>query len=218
MIKAGDFASHMKDKDIALNLTPVSRETEARLDVLVKTLNQWQKIKNLVSGSSLGHVWTRHIADSLQLLTLAPEARRWVDLGSGGGFPGLVVAAVLAQHDSYEVHLVESNARKCAFLREAARSMGVSVIVHPVRIEDLIDSFSGKIDVVSARALAALPQLITWTDKLLTNGAVGLFPKGGELSNELTETAKCWRLEYTIHNSLTDLTGRILRVDKAEPL
>lgn len=218
----------MTDKARALSLVPVSRETESRLDVLVNVLERWQKIKNLVSGASLDEVWTRHIADSLQLLRFAPEmgapkeitseALRWLDLGSGGGFPGLVIAAALAERGNWEQILVESNGRKCAFLREAAREMGIPVTVLHARIENVIADFSGRIDVVSARALAPLPQLVNWTHKLLTKGAVGLFPKGQDLTNELTETAKCWRLNYTIHNSLTDPTGRILCVTGAMPI
>jgi 16S rRNA (guanine527-N7)-methyltransferase len=207
------------DKSTGLRLTPVSRETEARLDELVKILQSWQRIKNLVSGQAMKHIWTRHIADSLQLLEYAPgidskNRSLWLDLGSGGGFPGLVIAAALGDAPGLHVNLVESNARKCAFLREAARGIGVPVTVHQARIEDALLNFD-KVNVISARALAALPQLIAWTDKLLTSGAIGLFPKGHDVMNELTETAKCWRLEYTIHNSLTDSTGRILRVTHA---
>ena len=218
----------MTDKVQAMNLTPVSRETEGRLDVLVAVLERWQRIKNLVSGATLNEVWVRHVSDSLQLLRYAsaevspneviPEGLRWLDLGSGGGFPGLVIAAAGNEHRLNEVILVESNGRKCAFLREAAREMGIPVTVLHERIEDVLADFSKQIDVVSARALAPLPQLVNWTYKLLTKGAVGLFPKGQTLTNELTETAKCWRLDYTIHNSLTGPTGRILRVTGAMPV
>src|ERR1700712_525840 len=107
------------DKAAALKVTPVSRETEARLDRYVSLLREWQAKTNLLAPSTLPTLWTRHIADSLQLLTLAPSAKVWVDLGSGGGFPGIVLACALAETEGTMVHLVERNAKKAAFLREA---------------------------------------------------------------------------------------------------
>src|SRR5690242_21848794 len=105
----------------ALALTPVSRETEERLDRFIELLGQWQTKTNLVAPSTLGHLWTRHVADSLQLLALRPNAKAWIDLGSGGGFPGVVLACALAEQPGAVVHLVERNAKKAAFLREAIR-------------------------------------------------------------------------------------------------
>src|SRR5262245_47602691 len=99
----------------ALALVTVSRETSARLDEFVTLLLKWQATTNLVAPSTVGHIWTRHVADSLQLLALAPDARAWLDLGSGGGFPGLVLACALAERSGAQVHLVESNAKKAAF-------------------------------------------------------------------------------------------------------
>src|SRR5207302_5558028 len=109
------------DRAAALALTPVSRETEARLDRYVELLLAWQAKTNLVAPSTLPNLWTRHISDSLQLLTLAPSAKAWMDLGSGGGFPGVVLACALAETPGASVHLVERNAKKAAFLREALR-------------------------------------------------------------------------------------------------
>src|SRR3954451_4935665 len=118
------------DKAAALALTPVSPETEARLDAYVDLLLQWQARTNLVASSTLPQLWTRHIADSLQLLALAPDAKTWIDLGSGGGFPGLVLACALAERAGAAVHLVERNAKKAAFLREALRITGAPAIIH----------------------------------------------------------------------------------------
>src|SRR5580698_10473165 len=115
------FPISASDKAAALRLTPVSRETEARLDRYVDLLLEWQAKTNLVSPSTLPTLWTRHISDSLQLLTLVPSAKTWVDFGSGGGFPGIVLACALAETPAAMVHLVERNARKAAFLREALR-------------------------------------------------------------------------------------------------
>src|SRR5471030_1922231 len=148
------------DKAAALALTPVSRETEARLDRYVDLLLEWQAKTNLVAPSTLSHLWTRHISDSLQLLTLAPAAKTWADLGSGGGFPGVVLACVLAEASGGMVHLVERNAKKAAFLREALRVTGSPGTVHLADIGDSVDSFSGQVDCVTARAVAPLHQLI----------------------------------------------------------
>ena len=112
------------DKIAALALTPVSRETEARLDRYLELLVEWQAKTNLVAPSTLPTLWTRHVADSLQLLSLAPSAKTWADLGSGGGFPGVVLACALAETSGAMVHLVERNAKKAAFLREAIRVTG----------------------------------------------------------------------------------------------
>jgi 16S rRNA (guanine527-N7)-methyltransferase len=207
------------DRRLAFSLTPVSRETENRLTVLVAELERWQVAKNLVSATTLDHVWSRHIADSLQLLRHAPEhALHWLDLGAGGGFPGLPLAAALSERPGSSMTLVESNGRKCAFLRQAARLMGIKVAIHTSRIEqalagDLAANI-GPVDVVSARALAPLDQLLRWTEKLLTNGAIGLFPKGQDVDQELTEASKCWKFNLTIHPSLTDPAGRILRISE----
>src|SRR5688572_2312483 len=122
-------AEQHADRARAFELTPVSRETSRRLDLFVEVLLQWQQKTNLIGASTIPHLWTRHIADSLQLLPLAPTARRWIDLGSGAGFPGLVIAAALADETGTEVHLVESNSKKAAFLREAARRIGAPAIV-----------------------------------------------------------------------------------------
>src|SRR4030088_3390014 len=114
------------DKAAALALTPVSRETEARLDRYVELLREWQAKTNLIAPSTLPNLWTRHISDSLQLLPLAPSAKIWVDFGSGGGFPGVVLACAMAEVSGAVVHLVERNAKKAAFLREALRVTGAS--------------------------------------------------------------------------------------------
>src|SRR5437762_12237635 len=144
----------ISDKAAALALTPVSRETEARLDRYVGLLLEWQAKTNLVAPSTLPTLWTRHIADSLQLLALAPSAKVWVDLGSGGGFPGVVLACALAQTSGATVHLVERNAKKAAFLREALRVTGAPGMVHLAEIGDTVDRITGRVDCVTARAVA----------------------------------------------------------------
>ncbi|RXT43673.1 16S rRNA (guanine(527)-N(7))-methyltransferase RsmG [Bosea sp. Tri-44] len=204
-----------EDRRYAFRLTPVSRETEERLAVLVGELRRWQKAKNLVSDATLDAVWTRHVADSLQLLDRAPQARRWLDLGSGGGFPGLVLGIRLAELSGH-IDLVESNARKCAFLRHAARLTGAPVTVHNARIEDVADDFIGKVEAVTARALAPLPLLLDWCKELLRTGVVGVFPKGQHLDAELTAAAKYWKIQATTFPSLTDSAAAILVISGAE--
>src|ERR1039457_6327209 len=139
------------DKAAALALTPVSRETEARLDRYVDLLLEWQAKTNLVAPSTLPNLWTRHISDSLQLLTLAPSAQVWVDLGSGGGFPGVVLACALAETPGAMDHLVERNAKKAAFLREALRVTHSPGTVHLADIGDSADRITGPVDCVPAR-------------------------------------------------------------------
>ncbi|MBN9448553.1 MAG: 16S rRNA (guanine(527)-N(7))-methyltransferase RsmG [Bosea sp.] len=203
------------DRLRGLSLTPVSRETEERLAILVAELERWQRAKNLVSTATLDEVWTRHIADSLQLFDHAPEARRWLDLGSGGGFPGLVLGIRLAEVGGH-IDLVESNARKCAFLRHAARLTGAAVTVHAARIEDAMPQFLGKVDVVTARALASLPLLLDWCKELLRTGAIGVFPKGQHLDAELTEASKYWKIQASTFPSVTDSAARILVIRNAQ--
>jgi 16S rRNA (guanine527-N7)-methyltransferase len=204
------------DRARALGLVPVSRETVEICDGLVGLLKRWQRAKNLVGPATLAEVWTRHVADSAQLVALAPEAKRWLDLGSGAGFPGLVIAACVRDRPGSEVHLIESNGRKAAFLREAARQFALPVIVHNARIEDVVPSLGEDFDVVTARALAPLTDLLAMTRNLLKTGTVGLFPKGQDVERELTEASKCWRFKVSLADSKTDPKARIVRIDTLE--
>ena len=193
----------LADRARAFSLCSVSRETSERLDHFIKLLLQWQAKTNLVAGSELPRIWTRHVADSLQLLDLAPQAKTWVDLGSGGGFPAVPVACALAESAGARLHMVESNAKKAAFLREAVRVTGVPGLVHAKRIEDCGDSFGDKVDVVSARALAPLTMLCAHAFPLIVRGAVGLFPKGQDIEAELTQAARYWNIGYELVPSRT---------------
>jgi 16S rRNA (guanine527-N7)-methyltransferase len=204
------------DKAEALRLTPVSRETEMRLDRYVHLLRQWQAKTNLVAPSTLPNLWTRHIADSLQLLALAPSAKRWADLGSGGGFPGVVLACALADVPEATVHLIERNAKKAAFLREALRVTNAAGVVHLSDIGDTVDSNLSRIDCVTARALAPLHQLIGWAAPLIEKGAKALFLKGQDVELELTEATKYWNIEPRLHSSLTGGHGWIVELDQVE--
>lgn len=189
----------------------VSRETGEMLDLYVAQLRRWQSVKNLVGPATLGEVWTRHIADALQLSALAPEATRWLDLGSGAGIPGLILAIAGREREGFQVDLIESNARKCAFLLETARLTAAPARVHTARIEDAITAYQG-VEVVCARALAPLDQLLAWTEPLLKTGTIGLFPKGRDVQSELTEAAQRWRFVYDLVPSRTESEARIVRV------
>jgi 16S rRNA (guanine527-N7)-methyltransferase len=217
--KSGQGALDLKsDKARALALFPVSRETENRLDRFVDVLLLWQGKLNLVAPSTLRELWTRHIADSLQLLPLAPEARTWADFGSGGGFPGAVIACALADQPDTKVHLIESNGKKAAFLREAVRATGAPAIVHCERAEKFGESCAEPVQVVTARALAPLKTLCDQAFPLVRRGAVALFPKGQDVDAELTDAAKYWRLEATKVPSKTSPEGSIVVIRSLKPL
>ena len=205
------------DRGRALTLTSVSRETARRLDDFVKLLLQWQATTNLIAPSTIGEVWTRHIADSLQLVPLAPRARIWVDLGSGAGFPGLVIACAQADVPGTTVHLVESNAKKAAFLREAARITGAPAHIHAVRIEEFVTHFHAHVDVVTARALAPLDRLLPLIAPLLKRGAQALLMKGQDVEAELTQASKYWNIRATSVASKTDPNASILVVHSLTP-
>ena len=208
-----DLAS---DKAAALALTPVSRETAARLDRYVALLQEWQAKTNLVAPSTLPNLWTRHISDSLQLLTLAPSAKVWIDLGSGGGFPGVVLACALAETPGARIHLVERIAKKAAFLREAIRITGAPGAVHLADIGDTVERFAGSVDCVTARAVAPLHQLIGFAEPLVKRGAKALFLKGQDVGAELTEATKYWKIEPKLHSSRTGGQGWIVELDAIE--
>jgi 16S rRNA (guanine527-N7)-methyltransferase len=204
------------DKAAALKLTPVSRETEARLDRYVDLLLQWQAKTNLIAPSTLPHLWTRHISDSLQLLTIASTAKRWIDFGSGGGFPGVVLACAMADLSGAMVHLVERNGKKAAFLREALRVTGAPGQIMLADIGEIVDSFSGELDCVTARAVAPLHQLIGFAEPLVQRGAKALFLKGQDVEAELTEATKYWKITPHLHSSRTGGHGWIVELDRIE--
>jgi 16S rRNA (guanine527-N7)-methyltransferase len=188
--------SREDDRSAALRLVPVSRETLARLDVFVGLLTKWRKTINLVSEAAFSQIWMRHIADCAQLQAFAPEANVWVDMGSGAGLPGLVTAIQIADRPGARVHLIESDQRKCAFLREAARQTGAPAVIHNERIEDSAARISDIVDAVSARALAPLPQLIAFARIWLDRGAVGIFPRGQSAEKLVGSTFQKYSIDF----------------------
>lgn len=189
----------------------VSRETTARLEAYAALLAQWTARINLVSDGTLPDIWGRHFADSAQLWTLRPtDARTWLDLGSGAGFPGLVIAAMAAERaPELRVALVEGDQRKAAFLRRAAAVVGVAVDVHAIRVEALPPAGA---DVVSARALAPLEALLAHAEKHRRPGGICLFPKGAAVHKEIEATERKWRFDHRLHPSLTDSRAAIMEI------
>ncbi|MFZ5963609.1 16S rRNA (guanine(527)-N(7))-methyltransferase RsmG [Thalassococcus sp. BH17M4-6] len=191
----------------------VSRETLERLETYAELLKQWNPAINLVSKSTLTSLWTRHIIDSLQIFQLLPTpAGHWVDLGSGGGFPGVVVAiCALDSAPDLKVTLVESDQRKCTFLRTVLRETGANAAVHAKRIEALP---SLNADILSARALADLPALLTHTDRHMCKTGIALFPKGATWKKELDSAQSTWRFNVITHKSKTDENSVVLQISE----
>jgi 16S rRNA (guanine527-N7)-methyltransferase len=204
------------DRAAAFALVPVSRETEGRLALYVDLLARWRKVTNLISEASFAEVWTRHIADSAQLLDLAPDAKRWVDLGSGAGFPGMVLAIRLAGQAGASVHLVESDQRKRALLREVARATGAPAEIHAARIESLAPDRLTPVDAVTARAFAPLPILLGFAKLWLAQGAVGIFPRGRTTEAQLRAYPDSALLRFETVDSKIDPRAAILIVRHAE--
>jgi 16S rRNA (guanine527-N7)-methyltransferase len=210
-----------------------SRETLDRLATYEQLLRQWQKTINLVAPSTLDAIWHRHFADSAQLLSLTPNAQTWVDLGSGAGFPGLVVALMLADRESPSprkrgegtkprITLIESNARKCAYVREVVRQTGiaarVAVDILSTRIEVAATQASlQRPDVICARALAPLDRLLNLAAPLSSSRTVGLFLKGRDAAIELKAAEKMWDFNAELVTSRTDRDARIVVIRHLQP-
>lgn len=200
-------AGDMGPDDIA-TLYNVSRETTERLTRYAALLERWNRRINLVSQSTVPDLWVRHFQDSAQLLPhLSPQPSTIVDMGSGAGFPGLVLAAL----SSHTVTLIEADNRKCAFLREAAREMGVSIEIRAQRLEKMTGI---QADIVTSRALASVDELLQHAEPLLKPSGFCLFLKGNRLSAELTNANKSWHIESQTIPSATDSHGCLLRVDR----
>jgi 16S rRNA (guanine527-N7)-methyltransferase len=193
----------------------VSHETVEKLKLFEHLLIKWQKAVNLVAPATIPLMWQRHFADSAQLARLAPGAKTWVDLGSGGGFPALVIAIMLANQEECEVHLIESNARKCAFLSEVARQTGAPAHVYNMRIaEAAAKGVVPVADVVTARALASLDKLMELALPFFGVASVALFLKGREAGVEVADARKRWIFDLKIHPSTSDAEGQILEIGK----
>jgi 16S rRNA (guanine527-N7)-methyltransferase len=189
----------------------VSRETMERLEKFEEVLLKWNPRINLVSKNSLTHLWQRHIADSVQVYDCAKEiGESWLDIGSGGGFPGIVIAILAAERSPQtKVTLIESDQRKSAFLRTVARECGVSITVLNKRIEQ-VEPFGAQI--MSARAVADLDTLLAFAERHLADGGVALFPKGESWKKEMDAATKRWRFDVETITSLTETEAVILKI------
>jgi 16S rRNA (guanine527-N7)-methyltransferase len=186
-------------------IVPVSRETGKRLETFVALLKKWQPVENLVSGKTLPEIWRRHVADSAQIYPLFPDTARWIDLGTGAGFPGMVVAILAAETARSHVFLVESNQRKCAFLRAAIRETGAAATVHAGRAEDVLPGLvPGPIspdDRVIGRAVAPLTDMLALAFPLMGRGASAALHKGEDYRRDVEEAEASWDFDTVRHDS-----------------
>jgi 16S rRNA (guanine527-N7)-methyltransferase len=189
----------------------VSRETLARIEVFMSEFGRWAARINLAAPSTLPHLWKRHVLDSAQLIGIAPHARRWLDLGSGGGFPGAIVAILMSEHADGGAVLVESNAKKAAFLRTALGLAGAPAQVEQARIESC-RAMEREFDVVTARALAQLRELLELASPWLERGSTGLFHKGRDYRREVQESRDAWDYDLLEHPSAADPESVVLEI------
>lgn len=207
----------MDDRARFLAACDVSHETLRDLDAYAELLAKWQASINLVGPRTMAALWSRHILDSYQVVSLIPEnCDKIVDFGSGGGLPGLIIAIAMKARRRGQVALIESNGKKASFLRIAAQTLGLPVTVHQQRIEDAVSTL-GAVDVVTARALAELGQLLKWSAPLLKTGAVALFHKGRDLDKEIAEAALSWRFTCARVPSVVESGSWIVQVKDLSP-
>lgn len=200
------------DREQALALIPALRAIEPELAIYEDLLRRWQAKINLVAPTTLNTIWMRHFADSAQVVEAFPQARVWADLGSGAGFPGLITAILLKGQHGAHVHLIESDQRKAAFLRAVSRETGAPVTIHAERIEKALPPLSGRIDAISARALAPLEKLVLLAREPLEKGAKAVFLKGEEWADELTAAERLGRFSYRTIESRTHPRARLIVV------
>ncbi len=166
----------------------------------VQLLDKWRKVTNLISDRSFAEIWSRHIEDSVHLQHVRPSARRWLDIGSGAGFPGIVLGILLAEHKDAQIHCVEIDSRKCAFLRAAAAELIIPVKVHNMRAENISTLQTGQIDAVTARAFSTINDILQLTHRYLSNGAVAVLPRGKTWTHEV-ETLDTRRYAIAVNSS-----------------
>lgn len=205
---------HIDGPDAFAKAFPVSRETLDKLKIYAELLGQWGRVQDLVAPSTLDGIWHRHFADSAQLLPLAPtNTTKWTDLGTGPGFPGLVLAILAADRPGFRMQLIESSNRKCSFLREVARRTGAPVDILCMRIENLATHHTvAPVEIVTARALAPLVKLLRLARPLLADTTVALFLKGRDAPREIEDAQQHWRFQVLTTPSRTDPDGRIVDI------
>lgn len=190
---------------------PVSRETFDKLIAFEAVFRKWAQRINLVAPSTLDDAWERHILDSAQVVKLGGEAKSWLDVGSGGGFPGLIIASMIAERAGASIELVESNRKKAGFLQAVVGELSLPARVHAKRIEDVHGMIRAP-EILSARALAPLPLLLELSAPWLQAGTTALFHKGRDYRKEIEDSAHQWGFDLVEHPSLTDTQGVILEI------
>jgi 16S rRNA (guanine527-N7)-methyltransferase len=203
-----------RDRSRALELAPALQSFVRDLELYEALLRKWQKSINLVAPGTLPNLWTRHFADSAQILDAFPKIERWADLGSGAGFPGMVLAICLKNRPGAKVHLIESDQRKASFLRAVSRETGAPAEIHLGRVENELPLLEGRVDAISARALAPLSLLVDWSRELLLKNAVGVFLKGEDWEAELTDSKAADSFEVRRFASRTHSSGRIIAIGR----
>lgn len=201
-----------RDRSLALELAPALRPFVREFELYEALLRKWQKSINLVAPGTLPNLWTRHFADSAQILDAVPKIERWVDLGSGAGFPGMVLAICLKGRPGAQIHLIESDQRKASFLRAVSRETGAPAEIHLGRVENELSLLEGRVEAISARALAPLSQLVDWSRELLLKSAVGVFLKGEDWEAELTDSKAADSFDIRSYASRTHSSGRIIAI------
>jgi len=183
---------------------PISRETFQALELYEAMLREWNQKFNLIGNSTLPEIWTRHFLDSAQIMSYIPEeTQSLADMGSGAGFPGIVLSILGVP----EVHLIESVGKKAVFLYEIVKALDLNVAVHQGRVEDM---HNFKADIITARALKPLPELIKLANPLMHKGSFGIFLKGKNVLEELTESAQSWTFDFAKSPSISDPSGSVL--------
>jgi len=188
----------------------VSRETSAKLEKIVQLLDEWRHRINLIGPTEMDHIWRRHVLDSVQLFPHIPKSAVTVDLGSGSGFPGLVLAACL-EHPAAEIVMIETVGKKCAFLREVVQAADLKARVRQGRVENVRD-----VDAVcvTARAFAPLPKLLDYASIWLEAGAYAVLPKGRKWQEELTQAQECWKFAHEVIPSQSGGDGVLLKISE----
>ena len=220
------MSCHENGLKLVDSVKTVSRETRERLTVYHDLLVKWQSSINLIAPSTIHEIWSRHIADSVQCAVLVPQAKHIIDIGSGAGFPGMVMGILMAERveagdAGFRLEFIESSGKKCAFLNAVVREVGlrkvgINVDVHHGRIETVLPNLSQP-DVISARALASLEELLALTDPFLRESCIGIFPKGRGHDGEIQDAQKKWQFDRNITSSRFEEGSVILQVSNVHP-
>ena len=202
------------DREDTIRQLIVSRETIDRLDAFVDVLFRWSTVKNLISSRSWPNVWTRHILDSAAIVPYLPKGRQWADLGSGAGFPGIVVAIINGSGDQAAPYLIESDKRKAAFLAEAARVTDTQVNIQTARVEDVMPTLPRNVGAILSRATASMQTLLNWSQAHIDDGAIGLFLKGERAAEEIALLQHHQHYSFEFLTSRTSMSGVLIRVKR----